>query len=67
VSHSLLYTFRDVVSLKILWLDAKMAEHGSGKLIPPPEVLTAELAKSVEAKAPICKGRFRASLDTSSG
>ena len=34
----------------IEWLDVKMAEHGDGKLIPPPEVLEAELAKRVEAK-----------------
>ena len=34
----------------IEWLTAKMAEHGDGKLIPPPEVLEAELAKRVEAK-----------------
>lgn len=34
----------------IEWLDAKMAEHGSGKLIPPEDVLTSELAKSLDAK-----------------
>jgi hypothetical protein len=34
----------------IEWLDDKMAEHGSGKLIPPPDVLEAELAKRFEAK-----------------
>ena len=34
----------------IEWLDAKMAEHGSGKLIPPPDVLEAELAKRIEDK-----------------
>jgi hypothetical protein len=27
-----------------------MAEHGNGKLIPPPEVLTAELNKLIEDK-----------------
>ena len=30
----------------IEWLDGKMAEHGYGKLIPPPEVLAAELERS---------------------
>lgn len=34
----------------IEWLDEKMAEHGSGKLIPPPDVLEAELAECFEAK-----------------
>jgi hypothetical protein len=34
----------------IEWLDGKMTEHGGGKLIPPPDVLEAELAKLVEAK-----------------
>jgi hypothetical protein len=34
----------------IEWLDAKMEEHGSGKLIPPEEVLEQELAGRVEAK-----------------
>ena len=34
----------------IEWLDAKMAEHGDGKLIPPPEVLTAELDEKLHAK-----------------
>ncbi len=32
------------------WLDRKMAEDGTGKLIPPPEVLEAELAEQIEAK-----------------
>jgi hypothetical protein len=32
------------------WLDQKMAEHGEGKLIPPPEVLEAELAERLDAK-----------------
>jgi hypothetical protein len=32
------------------WLDGKMAEHGEGKLIPPDEVLTAELEKRLDAK-----------------
>jgi hypothetical protein len=32
----------------IEWLDHKMAEHGSGKLIPPPHVLTKELAESID-------------------
>jgi hypothetical protein len=32
------------------WLDAKMAEHGDGKLIPPHEVLEQELAEQIEAK-----------------
>ena len=34
----------------IAWLDGKMAEHGSGKLIPPSEVLEAELAERIENK-----------------
>jgi hypothetical protein len=34
----------------IAWLDEKMAEHGSGKLIPPADVLEAELAKCLERK-----------------
>jgi hypothetical protein len=34
----------------IEWLDAKMAEHGDGKLIPPDDVLTAELEKRLDAK-----------------
>ena len=34
----------------IEWLDAKMAKHGDGKLIPPPKVLTAELDEKLEAK-----------------
>ena len=34
----------------IAWLDQKMAAHGSGKLIPPPDVLEAELAKRIESK-----------------
>ena len=34
----------------IAWLDGKMAEHASGKLIPPAEVLDAELAKRIEDK-----------------
>ena len=29
------------------WLDAKMAEHGDGKLIPPAHVLEQELAEKV--------------------
>jgi hypothetical protein len=33
----------------IAWLDRKMAEHGDGKLIPPPEVVTAKLEEEVEA------------------
>jgi hypothetical protein len=32
----------------ITWLDAKMAEYGSGKLIPPAGVLDAELAKALD-------------------
>jgi hypothetical protein len=32
----------------ITWLDAKMAEHGNGKLIPPDEVIEAELAERLE-------------------
>lgn len=34
----------------IEWLDQKMAKHGSGKLIPPPDVLTEELAESIDRK-----------------
>ena len=34
----------------IAWLDRKMAEHGTGKLIPPPDVLEAELDRRIEAK-----------------
>jgi hypothetical protein len=34
----------------INWLDAKMAAHGVGKLIPPDDVLTAELDQNIEAK-----------------
>jgi DNA topoisomerase 6 subunit A-like protein len=34
----------------IAWLDDKMAEHGNGKLVPPHEVLTAELNKLIEDK-----------------
>jgi Topoisomerase 6 subunit A/Spo11, Toprim domain len=33
----------------IAWLDRKMAEHGEGKLIPPPEVLASELEAKLEA------------------
>ena len=32
----------------IAWLDAKMTEHGAGKLVPPAAVLAAELAKRIE-------------------
>jgi hypothetical protein len=34
----------------IEWLDGKMLENGSGKLIPPPSVLEAELAELLERK-----------------
>ena len=34
----------------IAWLDRKMAEHGKGKLIPPTDVLEAELAERIEQK-----------------
>jgi hypothetical protein len=34
----------------IAWLDARMAEHGSGKLIPPDDVIADELKKSLETK-----------------
>jgi hypothetical protein len=34
----------------IEWLDRKMAEHGDGKLIPPPEVLATELDERIEVK-----------------
>ena len=33
----------------IEWLDAKMAEHGVGKLVPPQDVIEAEFAANVEA------------------
>jgi hypothetical protein len=33
----------------IAWLDRKMAEHGEGKLIPPPEVLSSELEEKLAA------------------
>jgi hypothetical protein len=32
------------------WLDRKMAEHGSGKLIPPDDVVAAELEARLAAK-----------------
>ena len=32
----------------IEWLDGKMAEHGDGKLIPPADVLDAQLAERLE-------------------
>ena len=34
----------------IQWLDDKMAEHGADKLIPPPDVLTAELETQLESR-----------------
>lgn len=34
----------------IEWLDEKMEEHGSGKLIPPPRVLEQELDEVIESK-----------------
>jgi hypothetical protein len=34
----------------IAWLDAKMAEHGDGKLIPPDDVLTGELERRLGEK-----------------
>jgi hypothetical protein len=34
----------------IAWLDRKMAEHGVGKLIPPDDVIAAELERRLEAK-----------------
>jgi hypothetical protein len=34
----------------IEWLDGKMEEHGDGKLVPPPDVLTAELDRRIEDK-----------------
>jgi hypothetical protein len=33
----------------IAWLNRKMAEHGEGKLIPPPEVLRSELEQKLAA------------------
>jgi hypothetical protein len=35
----------------IAWLDAKMEEHGTGKLIPPEDVIEEELAIHIEARA----------------
>jgi Histidine kinase-, DNA gyrase B-, and HSP90-like ATPase len=34
----------------IEWLDSKMQAHGNGKLVPPPDVLTAELDRRIEDK-----------------
>jgi hypothetical protein len=34
----------------IAWLDAKMAEHGAGKLIPPENAIKAELEAKLKAK-----------------
>ena len=34
----------------IAWLDRKMAEHGDGKLIPPPEILETELEAALEGQ-----------------
>jgi hypothetical protein len=34
----------------IAWLDRKMVEHGGGKLIPPNEVIAAELEKRLDSK-----------------
>ena len=34
----------------IEWLDSKMDEHGKGKLIPPADVLEAELARRIDTK-----------------
>jgi hypothetical protein len=34
----------------IAWLDGKIGTHGSGKLIPPGDVITAELQATLEAK-----------------
>jgi hypothetical protein len=34
----------------IEWLDAKMAEHGDGKLVPPEEVVVEELESQLETK-----------------
>jgi hypothetical protein len=34
----------------IEWLDRKMAEHAGGKLIPPPDILKAELNERIEQK-----------------
>jgi hypothetical protein len=32
------------------WLDGKMKEHGNGKLVPPPDVIKADLDKRIEDK-----------------
>jgi hypothetical protein len=34
----------------IEWLDSKMAEHGCGKLVPPADVITAELRSTTKEK-----------------
>ena len=34
----------------IEWLDAKMTEHGDGKLIPPQELIATELEERLEQK-----------------
>jgi hypothetical protein len=34
----------------IAWIDARMAEHGDGKLIPPDDVIADELKQTLEAK-----------------
>jgi hypothetical protein len=34
----------------IEWLDSKMAEHGCGKLVPPADVITAELRSTIKEK-----------------
>jgi hypothetical protein len=34
----------------LAWLDGKMAAHGTGKLIPPTHVLTADLSRRIEDK-----------------
>jgi hypothetical protein len=34
----------------IAWLDRKMIEHGDGKLVPPDDILTAELEERLDAK-----------------
>ena len=34
----------------IEWLDAKMVEHGDGKLMPPDDVIEEELEEGLEAK-----------------
>ena len=45
------YELNAMTTAQILdWLDAKMEEHGVGKVVPPQEVITEEARKQLEAK-----------------